>query len=135
MNNIDDRRAYERARKAAYAARYPDRYAAQVRRNSAKARENLARFLCVRAKARAAEKGIPFEITPADLTVPAICPVLGIEMTFGGDRETSPTIDRVIPALGYVPGNVRVISYRANRIKTDATLAELLALVAYIQNH
>jgi hypothetical protein len=36
----------------------------------------------------------------------------------------SPTIDRIDPRLGYVPGNVHVVSHRANRIKNNATLEE-----------
>ena len=34
---------------------------------------------------------------------------------------------------GYVPGNIAVISMRANMIKNNATLAELKAIVAYIE--
>lgn len=47
--------------------------------------------------------------------------------------NNSPSLDRMIPALGYVASNVRVISYRANAIKRDATLDELRALVAYVE--
>jgi len=30
---------------------------------------------------------------------------------------------------GYIPGNVRIISWRANNLRSDANLQELLALV------
>lgn len=40
---------------------------------------------------------------------------------------------RKVPALGYVKGNVFVISFRANRIKTDASVTEIAALLAYMQ--
>jgi hypothetical protein len=40
-------------------------------------------------------------------------------------NDFSPSIDRIIPSLGYVRGNVVIVSMRANRIKTDATDAEL----------
>lgn len=40
-------------------------------------------------------------------------------------NEDSPSIDKVIPELGYVRGNVWVISNKANRIKNNATLEEL----------
>jgi hypothetical protein len=45
----------------------------------------------------------------------------------------SPSLDRIVPELGYVKGNVRVISDRANRIKRDATLEELRAIVKYVE--
>ena len=41
--------------------------------------------------------------------------------------------DRVVPALGYVPSNIRVISFRANRIKSDASAAELRAVLEYVE--
>lgn len=45
--------------------------------------------------------------------------------------EGSPTLDRIVPSRGYVVGNVAVISMRANRLKSDASVAELQALVSY----
>ena len=63
--------------------------------------------------------------------------MLGIKLDFSKQRrhETSdaaPTLDRVIDAKGYVPGNVRVISHRANRIKNNGALEEHRAIVAYL---
>lgn len=54
--------------------------------------------------------------------------MLGVKMVRGGSY--APSIDKIIPALGYVPGNVMVISLRANTLKNNATLAELQTLVA-----
>jgi len=56
------------------------------------------------------------------------CPVLGI--TFkrginGNPLDTSPTIDRIDNSKGYVKGNVVVISYLANRIKTSADAEQI----------
>jgi hypothetical protein len=74
-----------------------------------------------------------------DVTIPAFCPVLGLPLfrNQGGKAQgpNSPTIDRIIPALGYVRGNVRVISSRANSIKSDSTPEELLRVAAYMQEH
>ena len=47
----------------------------------------------------------------------------------------SPTIDKLIPSLGYTKGNVWVISRRANMIKSDATLEELELLVGNLKTH
>ena len=87
------------------------------------------------AKARAARLGVPFDLDWRDIEIPAICPVLGIKITLGnkGFCDNSPSLDRLIPSLGYVASNVRVISYRANAIKRDATLEELRAIAAYVE--
>jgi hypothetical protein len=87
------------------------------------------------AKARAKRDGFPCTIEESDITIPDVCPVLGIPLKrgVGASTEASPTLDKLIPALGYVRGNVRVISFRANRLKNDATLDELKALVRYLE--
>lgn len=46
-------------------------------------------------------------------------------------RDNSPTLDRIRNELGYVPGNVAVVSYRANRLKSDASLDELRAITKF----
>lgn len=88
------------------------------------------------AKIRARRKGIPFELTRQDVTLPEICPVLGTPIDYkalGSFNPNSASLDRLIPALGYVPGNVRIISNRANILKRDATIEELEAVVAYMR--
>lgn len=79
------------------------------------------------AKSRAYHKDLPFDITPEDIKIPTHCPVLGIPLFAGQGKmgDNSPSLDRKIPERGYVKGNVWVISNRANRIKNDATAAEL----------
>lgn len=87
------------------------------------------------ARSRAKQNGIPFSLTENDIQISERCPVLGIPLDKAAKKgePNSVTLDRVIPALGYVPGNVRVISCRANRLKSDATLEELEAIIAYIR--
>ena len=104
---------------------------------------NPAKYLLGRANRRAAIKGVPFSITLADIVIPERCPILGIPIRvgvhgfraheFGGD-EDSMSLDRIVPELGYVPGNVAVISWRANRLKNNATLTELEALLAWMRS-
>jgi hypothetical protein len=96
--------------------------------------ENIPYRLLTEAKYRAGKRGLAFDITQDDVVVPEFCPVLGLEMRScpngGGPGDTSPTLDRIDSTKGYVKGNVWVISGRANRIKNNATLDELRALVA-----
>jgi len=81
----------------------------------------------------AKKRGLPFDLTPDDVSIPEKCPVLGIPLSRGvGVRtDNSPSLDRIIPSLGYVKGNVIVVSMRANRIKNDATLEELRTIAAF----
>lgn len=89
------------------------------------------------AKTRAKKAGVPFSLTEDDIIVPFFCPVLGcrLERSLGsrGAGPKSPSLDRIIPSRGYVPGNVVVISYRANRAKSDLTVEELTALADFFQ--
>ncbi len=88
------------------------------------------------AKRRAKLQAIPFELSVADIVIPEVCPVLGIRLQTekrGRMTGASPSLDRLAPELGYVRGNVRVISQRANGLKSDATLAELEAVVRYMR--
>lgn len=56
-----------------------------------------------------------------------MCPVLHIPIVLGAECNNfgGPSVDRKRPAEGYVPGNVRVISYRANLLKSNASCEEL----------
>ena len=90
-----------------------------------------------RAKARAKREGLPFNLEHQDIEVPDVCPVLSIPLVIGegsGGEDGSPSLDKFIPMLGYVKGNVSVISWRANSLKRNGTLAEMEALVTWMQN-
>ena len=83
------------------------------------------------AHRRAKRDGVPFALQLQDIQIPAHCPLLGVELKVGVGKRTdnSPTLDKIIRARGYVCGNVMVVSHRANRIKSDATLEELALLL------
>lgn len=99
------------------------------------------RGMFTRIKSQAKKRDIEFSIEESDIVVPDVCPVLGIPLRFrteGGKPYAdpdAPSLDRVDNSKGYVKGNVRVISYRANTLKKDATLTELEALVNYMKSH
>jgi hypothetical protein len=94
------------------------------------------------AKLRTAKSGVPFALAVTDLSedgeLPSVCPVLGIPLEVGQDEaggatDNSPSIDQIIPGGGYVPGNVRIISWKANRLKSNATIEDLEAILAYMK--
>lgn len=89
------------------------------------------------AKARASRAGVPFALEAKDIIIPQLCPVLGIPLLVGQSQATdqSPSLDRVVPLLGYVKGNVLVISNRANRIKNNASIHELRTVADFFERH
>lgn len=81
------------------------------------------------ARYRAKRDGVEFSVTREDVRVPDLCPVFGTPLApakgsvAGGPN--SPSIDRLDPSKGYTPDNTRVISWRANDLKRDASAHEL----------
>jgi len=75
------------------------------------------------AKNRAKNDSVPFDLALEDIPDWDICPVLGVEMK--KDTRYAPSLDRIVPSLGYVRGNIQVISHKANAMKQDATQEEL----------
>lgn len=79
---------------------------------------------------RCIQRGIPFGITADDIRAPELCPILGIPLRRGGDGRgpsfDSPSVDRIVPELGYVRGNVIVVSHLANSIKSNATPEQII---------
>lgn len=95
----------------------------------------LAYTMWCSAKSAAKEHHLPFNIEPADIIIPTRCPLLGIPLRVGKKYHcpNSPSLDKIIPTKGYVKGNIHVVSYRANVIKQDASLAELKTLTANLE--
>lgn len=95
------------------------------------------------ARSRANKLKVACTITVNDIIIPEVCPVLGIALLsrVGGGRPTtdqipnSPSLDRIVNSQGYVPGNVAVISFRANLLKRDATADEIRAILRYMEEH
>lgn len=83
------------------------------------------------AKIRANHANLPFDITFEDLTIPEVCPLLNTPMIIGSG-EDSPSIDRVDNTKGYTKDNIRIISKRANRMKSNIDLEFAKKLVIYL---
>jgi hypothetical protein len=101
--------------------------------NTLTRQKNLLRW----ARGRAELKGVAFQLTVEDVKIPEFCPVLGIPLRHGVGKpcDNSPTIDRIVPEVGYVPGNILIISYRANRIKNNASFWEMRMMVEFYEEH
>ncbi len=94
------------------------------------------RYFLRDAKNRAKKKNVPFDIDLDYLEsiVTDKCPVFDTPFVFGlGNRgltATSASLDRIIPQLGYVRGNVVFLSHRANTIKHNVDGPDDLLKVA-----
>jgi hypothetical protein len=104
-------------------------YNKEMREYRSKSPETKIKSLLCIAKGRSRRKGLEFDISILDLDIPEYCPLLGVKINYKangkGGAPTSPSLDRIDTSKGYVKGNVWIISWRANRIKSDATLEEL----------
>lgn len=119
-----------RARSKAWRAANPDKV-----RKQGKEHQRSGRALLNRARARARKKKVPFNLVLDDIVVPEFCPVLGMRLVFGDGHSTpaSPTVDRLKPGLGYVRGNIQVMSHRANTIKSNATAEEIEKVARWLK--
>lgn len=77
-----------------------------------------------------------FNITLDDIEFPKACPVLGIKLNYFSPKlcDASPSFDRLNCKKGYVKGNVRVISFRANKIKSNASSTEVLKVYKWMKS-
>lgn len=97
--------------------------------------EHPERILIYSTRQRAKEKGWEFNLEESDIVFPTHCPILGIKLIPGGQgihTFNSPSIDRIDSSKGYIKGNIRIISLRANMMKNDASLSELESFCANI---
>ena len=88
------------------------------------------------SKQRAKLANIEHSITIEDIAIPDYCPVLGIKLETG-DRKNhynAPSIDRIDNTKGYIKGNIMVISCKANMLKKDATIDELISIGEFYKN-
>ncbi len=103
----------QKARSQRYASRHPDR----------------TRMNCARQRSEAA--GVPFDkgaYSRAWESRPTHCPILGLELLIGRAPrprpDNTPEMDRLVPELGYVSGNIQIVSARANWVKNNGTAEE-----------
>lgn len=85
---------------------------------------------------RAIERGrYPVEVCKDDLYAiwpkDNMCPIMKTTFSIGGDLDTSPSLDRIDPAFGYIIGNIQIISSVANRMKNSADNYQLLLFAKY----
>ena len=93
-------------------------------------RKNLKNRMVNAARARSKKSGIQFDITVNDFEIPDVCPLLHIPLYVAEGRKAvkfnSASLDRIDSSKGYIKGNIWVISFKANTMKSSATKEEFL---------
>ena len=97
-----------------------------------------ARQMLSRARYTAKKKhGVTSDLRLKDIVIPDRCPVTGRPFRFreGRAHRDSPSLDRVNPRRTYLRGNVRVISWWANRKKTNLENKTMGRIFMYAFSH
>lgn len=122
-------RERRRALHRRYESRRPPRGEQYRAKQNAYRACNPEKHLLWQARYRAKTEFLEFNLELSDIVIPVLCPYFGVVLApaagKGGPRYNSPSLDRIDNAKGYVKGNVEVISYRANALKRDLSLAEM----------
>ena len=95
---------------------------------------NLPQQLLSFARRRSLKNNIEFSITKQDIIniFPKnnCCPIFKTKFTVGNKIHCpkSATLDKIDNSKGYTPNNIHIISYKANQIKNNATLNEIITI-------
>ena len=125
------------------------RTCANIRRTNNRNKQSDAQILFQYARTRANARGREFTITLEDVEAvdTDICPILNIPIkrymltaNTGKkpmQRPDTKTLDRIDASKGYVPGNIRIISWKANYMlnSNPPTIKEVVSLLNYLINH
>lgn len=115
--------------------------AKRIRNKAKNPRRTWAGDIVRQARYRAARANppIPHTVTAAYVhsIIPDACPIFGTEFVFRGNKKMipeSPSLDRLDPKLGYVPGNVVIISVKANLIKSAYGSEDILKVGEWLKS-
>ena len=91
--------------------------------------DDIIKEIISRARKNARIGKHEFNLKYNDIIVPKFCPYLNVELSFNKKDCKKPyyySIDRINSKLGYIKGNVQIISILANTMKNNSTKEELI---------
>ena len=96
--------------------------------------------LIYQSRVRAKRDGVEHTINVSDIEWSTHCPMLGLPLAYRDKPRVpkracalSASLDRRDNTKGYIPGNVFVLSTRANRAKSDFTIEQIQNLLNYMK--
>lgn len=127
------RRGYYLARKEYYLeqnkqwrnANKEHRAAHAAKRHKERKENSPELYLWKYAKARAKYDALDFDLEIEDIKIPDVCPYMGTNFEMG-DKQKAASLDRTDSTKGYTKDNIQVISYLANRMKSNASIEQLI---------
>lgn len=133
---IINRKAIVKRNNAKRRLEHPEEHNAWERANYAKRKKEQPEwYLWKNSKGRANRAGIEHTIEIEDIVIPNLCPILQIPLfcSKGQPSPNSPTLDRIDNTKGYIPGNISVISHRANSNKGSMSITDVERLLNYMK--
>ena len=126
-----------RIRAKEWAKNNRERKLASTKISYEKMRNNHVKRILSSAKRRAKNDRREFNIDSSDLYFPETCPYLGTEFEQRDTNgklilQTCYSIDRIDSSKGYIKGNVQILSVKANRMKSDASIADMIVFATNI---
>lgn len=99
-------------------------------------KKNPILYLYRVAKKRASKFNVPFSIAVEDIPVNTHCPIFGTELSvLTNSMNTGMSLDRIDNDKGYIPGNVAIISRKANRLKADGSVEQFEKIIQYMKDN
>lgn len=124
----------------AYRERYQSEHREEAREYQAVKRADPKQrmsLLMADARKRCRQNGVQLDASMQRLygAVPLSCPCCANPLDYSRTNlDRSPSIDRIRPNVGYTFANVRVICARCNLLKSNASVSELEAVIAYMRS-
>lgn len=117
--------------------KYKENSTLEIERRTKYFVEHPEKYLLTTIKSRCKRDNIKFNLTEKDFDkLPTHCPVFNIPLERNlGKRKWSKyalSVDKIQPDLGYVSGNIQILSRLANNMKSEATPEELLKFADWI---
>lgn len=134
LSESEKRRLYYEKRKEYYKAQNKEwRDANKQHRKEHAAKKHMERklnnpelYLWKYARARSRNDNMDFDLEVTDIKIPEVCPYFKRPLVMY-DKEWAASLDRIDSSRGYTKDNIQVISYKANKMKNNATMGELVA--------
>jgi len=92
-------------------------------------------LIWARARDNAITRKRDFDLLVEDIYIPEYCPYLGIKLStdyFDRYNDNYYSVDRIDSNLGYVKGNIQIVSRLSNTMKNKSTKEELITFAKNI---